>query len=392
MPTSSSLPPDIAEQVITDRRHLHRHPELSYEEHATARYVAKRLGALGLEVRAGVGGTGVVGLLRGERPGKTVMLRADMDALPIQEENDVPYRSETPGVMHACGHDGHTAMLLGAARLLRERRDRLAGTIKFVFQPAEESPPGGALAMIEQGVLEDPPVDAAFGLHLSSRLPVGMVMVQPGPVNAAADTFRLEIRGKGGHAAHPHLSVDTVLVAAQVVVALHTIVGRDVDPQRAAVLTVGMLHAGRAPNIIPETALLKGTIRSFNPEVRDLLARRLEEVSRHVAQAMRAECTCRMELRCPPVVNDPAMAELVAAAAQVVAGADRVVTRDPSMAYDDVARFLERVPGCYFVVGARNEERGIVWPHHHPRFDVDEAALPIGVAVFVRLVERFLAV
>lgn len=382
---------DVAEQVVLDRRHLHAHPELGFREHETAAFIAERLRGLGLEVQTGVASTGVVGLLRGGRPGKTVLLRADIDALPIQEENEVPYRSRVPGVMHACGHDGHTAILLSAARVLAERREGLAGAVKFAFQPSEEQPPGGAIKMIEAGVLADPHVDAAFGLHLGQNLPLGTVMARPGAISAASDRFVLRIAGKGGHAARPHLCVDAALVAAQVLVALQTLVAREVDPLRPAVLTVGMIQAGSAPNVIPETGRLEGTVRTYDREVRELLARRVGEVATGVAQALRAECACDYHYGYPSVVNDPALTELVAGVARELVGAERVVAGEPGMGGEDFAYFLERVPGCFFRVGTRNEARGLVYGHHHPRFDIDEAALPLGVGLFAAVVEGFLA-
>ena len=391
MTASTTALKPVAEQVVLDRRYLHAHPELAFQEHETARFIAERLRSHGLEVRAGVARTGVVGLLRGGRPGRTVLLRADIDALPIQEENDVAYRSQRAGVMHACGHDGHTAILLNAARVLTERRERLAGNVKLVFQPSEEQPPGGALAMIEQGVLEDPKVDAAFGLHLNATYPTGTIVARPGVGQAAADTFRIEIAGQGGHAARPHLCVDTVLVAAQVVTALHTLVGREVSPIEPAVLTVGMLQAGTAPNVIPPTALLAGTVRTFDPELRQKMARRVEEVAAGIARAMGAESRCEYSLGYPSVVNDAAMTELVAEVARELVGPKRVTTGDRTMPADDFAYVLERVPGCYFKLGVGDPAGGPRFGNHHPRFDLDESALPLGVEMFVRVVERYLA-
>lgn len=381
----------VEEQVILDRRHLHAHPELGFHEHETARFVADRLRALGLEPQTGVAGTGVVALIQGARPGKTVMLRADMDALPIDELNEVPYRSQTPGVMHACGHDGHTAILLNAARLLVERRQHFAGTVKLIFQPCEEVFPGGAVAMIEAGVLESPHVDAAFGLHLAQDLPLGIVCVRPGPTMAAADTFTIQITGKGGHGAKPELCVDAALIAAQVTVALHALVAREVKPLEPAVITVGSIHAGTAPNIIPQTATLTGTVRTFNAELRRYLAQRIEEVAVGVARSMRAECNCHYEWGNPCLVNDAAMAALVAEVARGKVGAERLTEGEPIMGAEDFSSFLERVPGCFFFVGTRNEERGLIWGHHHPRFDVDEAALPLGIELIVAVAERYLA-
>jgi amidohydrolase len=380
----------VATQVVLDRRHLHAHPELGFQEYETARFVAERLRALDIEVQTGVAGTGVVALIRGARPGKTILLRADMDALPIDEQNEVPYKSQSPGVMHACGHDGHTAILLNTARILQERRQTLAGTVKLIFQPCEETFPGGAVAMIKAGVLDAPHVDAVFGLHLHQDSPLGQVWARPGPTMASADTFTLHITGRGGHGAKPESCVDAVLVAAQVVVALQTIVAREVKPTAAAVVTVGSIHAGTAANIIPETAVLTGTVRAFDNGVRQQLARRIEEIAVGVAHTMRAECVCEYRWGNPPLVNEPAMTALVTEVATALVGADRVSTGEPIMGAEDFSSFLERAPGCFFFVGTRNEERGLIWGHHHPRFDIDEAALPTGVDLFVRLVERYL--
>ena len=280
---------EIMPGVVADRRDFHEHPELAFQEVRTAGIVADRLRALGVEdVRTGIAQTGVTGLIRGRRPGegKTVLLRADMDALPILEENDVEYRSQTPGVMHACGHDAHTAMLLGVSRLLMDRRDEFAGTVKVLFQPAEESPPGGAKPMIDAGVLEDPKVDAAFGLHIDQDNPVGVIELRSGPAMAAADRFHMVIRGKGGHGAKPHDTVDPIVIGAQIVTALQTLVARVVDPTEEAVVTVGTFQAGLAFNVIPDTAELGGTVRTFNAKNRDLLEERIGTLARGIATAM----------------------------------------------------------------------------------------------------------
>ncbi len=387
-PAASLLP--VAEQVVLDRRHLHAHPELGFKEVETAEFVARRLRALGLEVQTGVARTGVVALIRGEKPGKTVLLRADLDALPIQEENDVPYASRNQGVMHACGHDAHTAILLNAARVLVEHRDRLAGTVKLVFQPCEEQAPGGAVAMIAEGVLENPKVDAAFALHVSQDGPVGTVSTSDGPVMAAADTFTLRLTGVGGHGAYPHQCIDPVVAAAQITLALQTIVSREVDPMQSAVITVGAIHAGNAPNIIPQTCTMTGTVRSFDEGVRRHLARRIEEVASGIAHALRLECVCHYSFGNPAVVNDPAMTALVFEAARGVVPVDRVLVEVPSMGAEDFSSFLERVPGSFFFLGTRNPDRNLVYGHHHPRFDMDESALPAGVDMMVAVAERFL--
>jgi amidohydrolase len=310
---------EIVPGVIADRRHLHQHPELAFQEEQTAHFVAERLRALGVEdIRTGIATTGVTALIRGTGgagPVRTVLLRADIDALPIQEENAVEYRSQHPGVMHACGHDGHTAILLAVARLLVERRDRFAGMVKLCFQPAEEAPPGGALPMIEAGVLDDPAVDAAFGLHLSQSLPVGVVGVRPGAVNATGTYFHIVIHGRGGHASHPHLTVDPIAIGAQLVVALQTLVARETDAMAPAVVTVSGFHAGDGIAVIPARAELRGTIKAFSHDVRDALVERLEALARGIAGAMRAEVHVVFEPGYPVNSNDAALTELVRAAA-----------------------------------------------------------------------------
>jgi amidohydrolase len=382
---------DVAEQAVLDRRHLHRHPELGFQEVETSKFVAERLRAHGLQVQTGIAQTGVVGTLRGGKPGKVVLLRADMDALPIDELNDVPYKSQVAGVMHACGHDSHTAMLLGVARLLAERKDEINGTIKFLFQPSEEVPPGGAKPMIEAGVLENPHVDAAFGVHIGQDLPVGTIGVCAGPTNAASDGFVATIKGIGGHAARPHGGVDPIVVAAQCISALQSLVSREVNPLRQAVITVGSLHAGTVANIIPEEAIMKATVRTFDEEVRQNLAERIPALIKGIAAAMRAEAEVQYRFGYPALVNDAAMTDLVREAAREVVGADKVVEREPGMGGEDMAYFLQNVPGCFFRIGSRNPERGLIYGHHHPRFDIDdEGALPVGVAAVAAVALRFL--
>ena len=383
---------EIMPGVVADRRDLHEHPELAFQETRTAGVVAERLAALGVEeIRTGIAETGVTGLIRGGRgAGKTVLLRADMDALPIVEENAVDYVSRHPGVMHACGHDAHTAILLATARILTERRHEFAGAVKLLFQPAEELPPGGAKPMIDAGVLEDPTVDAAFGLHINQDGPLGTIEVRPGPAMAAADRFTVTIQGKGGHGARPQDAVDPIVVGSQIVVALQTLVAREVDPIESAVVSVCAFLAGEAFNVIPDTAELRGTVRTFTPENRDLLERRIGEVVRGVVTALRAEATVDYRRGYPATINDPAMTDLVRAAAAEVVGAGKVIEGAPMMGAEDFSYFLERVPGSYFFVGSRNEERGLVWGQHHPRFDLDEAAMAVGIEALVRTTLRYL--
>jgi len=313
-----------------------------------------------------------------------------MDALPILEENKVEYVSQNPGVMHACGHDAHTAMLLGVARLLNERKDQFAGTVKLLFQPAEELPPGGAKPMIDAGVMNDPKVDAAFGLHISQDNPVGWLGVRSGPAMAAADRFTMKINGKGGHGAKPDDTIDPIVIGSQIVSALQTLVSRTMDPAEEAVVTVGYFTAGKAFNVIPDYAELGGTVRTFNARNRDMLERRIGEMATGIAQAMGATLDYVYTRGYPATVNDPAMAELVREEAAKVVGEEGVHTPPLMMGAEDFSYFLEEVPGAYWFVGSTNEERGLVWGHHHPRFDLDEAAMAIGMESMVNVALRYL--
>lgn len=377
------------EELVATRRDIHAHPELKYEELRTAGLVDERLRSLGYETRTGVGRTGVVTTLEGSAPGRCVLLRADMDALPLQELNDVPYASQTPNVMHACGHDGHTAMALTAARMLRRLEPPAAGTIKLMFQPAEEGG-NGAVAMIEDGVLESPRVDAAFGCHLWSQLDTGKIALVDGPFMASVDEFEIRVVGTGGHGAMPHQTRDPVLAAAHVVTALQQIAARNVNPLEAAVITIGAIQGGEAFNIIPKEVVLKGTARSFDDTVWEELPTHIERVARHTAAAF--DCKAEVDLRrlMRPTVNDPEMAALVREVAAEVVGPENVV-EERTMGGEDFAEVLALVPGCYFFVGARNEAEGIVHPHHSPHFDVDEAALPIGARMLAGIAHRYLA-
>lgn len=384
---------EILPGVVADRRHLHEHPELAFQEFETAKFVAERLEALGVEdIRTGVGGTGVTGLIRGTKgEGKVVLLRADMDALPILEENDVDYKSQTPGVMHACGHDAHTAMLLGAARILVNRRDSFPGTVKLLFQPAEEVPPGGAIAMIRDGALEDPHVDAVFGLHVASDLEAGTIAIHnPGPGSAASDRFRIHIQGKGGHAARPQAAIDTVMVAAQVVVAMQSLVSRETDPTRSAVVSTTAVKAGDAFNVLPDTAELRGTIRTLDPETRELMEQRLIALVQGVAAAHRAIAQVEFIRGYPGIVNDAHATEIVRRAAIDTVGEERVIEARLGLGGEDFAYFSLERPGCFFRAGTRNEERGIVWGHHHPRFDVEEEGFAAGIGTMVQTAIHYL--
>lgn len=367
------------------RRMLHADPEPSGNEARIAAFVADSLRRLGLPVRTGVGGHGVVADLDTGRPGRTLALRADMDALPITEANRLPYVSRNPGLMHACGHDGHTTILLGAAQALAARRSELAGRVRFLFQPAEETVEG-ARALCAEGAMDG--VDAIVGLHgWPGALEVGQIAVWPGPVLASADTFEITVRGSGAHAAMPNLGVDPIVTGAQIVLALQTIVSREVDPIEPAVVTVGIFQAGAADNVIPPTARIAGTVRTLTPELRDAMPEAIRRIVHGVCAASRATADVKYRLGTPPTVNDPAMAELVAEAAAGALGPEQVVRAGrPRMGAEDFAVYLERAPGAFFMLGL-----GGVSPIHTPTFDFDDRALPIGVAVLVAVAERYLA-
>jgi amidohydrolase len=369
--------------MIDLRRDFHQHPELAMEETRTAAVIAERLRASGLEVRSGVGKTGVVGVVRGGQPGKTLAIRADIDALPIQEESDFPFKSQTAGKMHACGHDGHIAIGLTVADILARHRDALRGNVTFLFQPAEERI-GGAEPMIADGALKNPDVDAVIGLHLLSSLPVGQVGVRAGATFASADMFTLRVHGRGGHGAMPNFSVDPVLVASQIVVTLQSLISREISPFNPAVVTIGSIHGGTAFNIIPDVVELQGTFRAFSAEDRVHIQARIQDVANNVAAAMRATVEVEMSNGCPPCVSDEGMAQLVQRAAADAIGAQNIRSDQLTTGSDDMAFFLNAVPGCYFVVGVQNKDKGYDAPHHSPRFKIDEDGLSVGVEVMVR--------
>jgi amidohydrolase len=352
--------------------------------------VAQRLRELGIETTTGVAGTGVVGLIAGTHPGRCVLLRADMDALPLTEETGAEYASLNPGVHHACGHDGHTAMLLAAASVLSRRRDALQGTVKLVFQPAEEGP-GGAKPMIEAGVMEHPHVDACFGLHLSNDHKVGQLIVQGGPLQASADFFDITVQGVGGHGAAPHQTVDPVAVGAAIVAELQRIVSREIDPLDPAVITVGAFHAGTAPNIIAPRAELRGTIRALDSNVQDFLHERIRDITTRVAEAARATADVRITRMYPVTVNNDDMAAFAGQIARRVVAPEGVIADRPSMGAEDMSFFLNAAPGCFIFVGSANAERKLNAPHHSPLFDFDEAALPIGAELLCELTTSYLS-
>ena len=377
----------IFDELVHYRRDFHRYPELGFQETRTAGIVAESLSSMGLKVQAGIGKTGVIGLLEGLRDGPTVLLRFDMDALPVEEENEVDYASQTTGLMHACGHDGHMAVGLGVARVLAGYRNQIAGKVKFLFQPAEEGL-GGALAVMADRALENPKPDVAMALHLWNNIPIGQIRVTTGPTMAASSIFTLTVKGKGGHGAAPHKSVDPILAAAHIVAALQSIVSRNVDPLQSVVVTVGQISAGTTFNVIPEEAELKGTVRSYNNELHRLAYRRLLEMAQNMAAAFRCSATMETVAIVPTVVNASEPAAAVREAATAIVGEENVIAGQ-TMEAEDMGFILEEVPGCYFFVGSANDEIGLNYPHHHPRFDFDERAMIYGVATMAQATAQY---
>jgi amidohydrolase len=380
-------------QIIQWRRQLHQKPELGFKENLTAEFITSKLQEWGIEHQTGVAQTGVVAIIKGENGQgdrhPTLAIRADMDALPIHELNEVPYRSQHDGLMHACGHDGHTAIALGTACYLQQNRHIFAGTVKIIFQPAEEGP-GGAKPMIEAGVLKNPDVDTIIGLHLWNNLPLGTVGVRAGALMAAVESFDCTILGKGGHGAMPHQTVDSVVVSAQIINALQTIVARNVNPTDSAVVTIGELHAGTKRNVIADTARMSGTVRYFNPELSGFFKARIEQIISGICQSNGANYNLNYWSLYPAVINDAKIAELVRVAAEeVVETPLSIVPECQTMGAEDMSFFLQAVPGCYFFLGSANPAKDLAYPHHHPRFDFDETALAMGVEIFVRCVEKF---
>ena len=366
------------DELVKVRRDFHRHPELSFEERRTAEIIAEHLHAAKLEVRTGLARTGVVGVLHGDRPGRTIAWRADIDALPLTETLDAPFASDTPGVMHACGHDGHTAIAISLAEILAARRAEMPGTAVFIFQPAEEVL-GGARPMIEAGVLDQPRVDEVYGLHLTTQMPSGQVMVRPGPNMASADAFEVEVRGRGGHGAYPHHSVDPMTAAAHILIGMQHLVAKEVSALETAVLTVGQIQAGTKNNIIPVRAVMRGTLRTFDEGVRSQILQRLGAFVSDMARAYRAEAELTLgDMSCAPVVNHDAQTRFVQECAAADLGEGMVGPGRPVMASDDMCYFLRERPGCYFRVGIA-PTHGRPAPHHAPEFEMNEDGLPVGL-------------
>ena len=362
------------EDMVSIRRYLHQHPEVSFQETKTAKYIQDFYTELGIPFQANVGGNGVVARIKGALPGKTIALRADFDALPIQEENDVPYKSTVPGVMHACGHDGHTATLLVLARTMNEMKDQLSGEYVFIHQHAEEYAPGGAKPMIEAGCLQG--VDAIFGTHLWSLTPVGTIEYKSGPIMAAADRFEITVQGMGGHGANPHQAKDAIVTASQLVVNLQQLVSRRVNPTEAAVLSVGSFVAENAFNIIADSAKLAGTVRTFNAEVRDIMETELERVIKGTCMTADSTYSFQYTRGYPPVINHSVETDFLKTTAEEVTGVEIVKESDLHMIGEDFGYYLEKVPGTFFFTGAMPS--GEVYPHHSPKFDFDERAMLIA--------------
>ncbi|HET9029850.1 MAG TPA: amidohydrolase [Candidatus Aquilonibacter sp.] len=378
-----TIPERLADDVILIRRDLHMHPELGFEEHRTAGIVADRLRALGFEVHERIGKTGVVGVMRGGKPGRTIMLRADMDALPIHEERNHSYRSQLDGRMHACGHDGHVAILLGAAALIADRREDLAGTVCLLFQPAEEGL-GGAKAMIDDGVLERFAIERAYGLHISTKYPTGVLGFREGPMYASSDSLEIDVVGIGGHGSAPHDAVDPIYTAANFITSVQQIVSRHVDPLEPAVVTIGAIHAGTTHNVIPRTCRMLGTVRAFSDSVREQMPSRIERVLKSCCDASGATFEYNYLWRYPVTVNDPAQTTYARELARRVVGDAMVVDAAMLMGAEDFSFFAQRVPACFYTLGARGAiETG--HPHHSSLFDLDEAALPNGVAMMAAI-------
>ena len=383
--TTDSLP--VRDQVVAWRRYLHQRPELSFNEVETAQFVHDTLAGFGgLEISRPTA-TSVVARLVTGRPGPVLAMRADMDALAITEETGLPFASANHGVMHACGHDGHTSMLLGAVRELVAIRDALRGELRFIFQHAEEISPGGAEEMVQRGVMEG--VDRIIGTHLWASLEVGKVGVIEGAAMAAPDTFWITVRGKGGHAAIPQQTIDAIAVGAQVVTNLQHIVSRAMDPIDSVVLSITQFHAGTTHNVIPEVVEMNGTVRSFDPELRTRVPQLMERIIKGVTAAHGATYEFTYERGYRPVINDVEVTREMAAVVEAVCGLDVLVTLRPTMGGEDFSAFLQKAPGSFYFIGAGNAEKGIVHPHHHPKFDIDERALETGVKIFIEAARRF---
>lgn len=369
----------LYDEMVELRRDFHMHPELSFQEERTAKRIADYQRGLGLDVRVNVGGNGVVATLKGAKPGKTVAIRADFDALPIVEENDVPYKSKNPGVMHACGHDAHTAIALGLAKAFASIKEELEGNIVFLHQHAEEKDPGGAKTMVEDGALDE--VDVVYATHMENYLPVNHIWHSDSFILAASDGFKIEIIGKGGHAAFPQDTTDVITIGSQLVSNLQQVVSRKVDPMKQAVLTIGSFHAGSKSNVIAGQATLEATVRTFDNDVREEIAKWVHQITEHTCEAFGADYQIDYRFGYPATKNDKVMNQLLVKAAEDVIPKDNIIETEPNMGAEDFSYFLNKRPGSYFFTGSANKEKGMIYPYHHPRFDIDEKALLNGAKV-----------
>lgn len=377
---------NLLPEIIRWRRDFHQHPELRFKEFRTSEIVATHLRRLGIETFTGIGKTGVVGIIRGKQPGKTILARFDMDALPIQEENDIEYRSINSGVMHACGHDGHVATGMAVACILMQHQEQIAGNVKLVFQPAEEGA-GGALAMIEDGVLDNPKVDHTLGMHIQSQTRSGTLLIGEGPILSAADSFRIIINGKGGHGALPQESVDPIVIAAQIITGLQTIISRNLDQMETAVLSIGSIQSGSAFNIIPDTAVMTGTIRAFKPEIQEMVYQRMRAIVELTAKAMNGSAKIEITPIVSATVNEPEITAQVREIAVKMIGKENINFYHRDTPSDDIAEFLKAAPGCHFILGAGGPD---YHPHHNAKFNFDEKALPLGTALLCASILHFL--
>ena len=377
----------IKKEIIDNRRYFHKYPELSFKEHNTSKVIAEKLEEMGIEVSTGIAQTGLTGLIKGSNPGKTIALRADMDALPIQETSEIEYKSVNDGVMHACGHDGHIAMLLGAAKAINQIKQKLNGNVKLIFQPAEEGL-AGALHMINEGAIDD--VEEIYGIHLWNYQKVGEIGVKDGPIMAAADMFEIEVIGRGGHGATPHGTVDAIIVASHIVNSLQTIVSRDTNPLESTVVTVGMINGGYNFNIIADKVILKGTTRSYTKENRELIKTRMNEIIAGTEKIFNAKIQLKYKDGYPPTVNNERCAKNVINAISKVIG-DSSYAPYLSMGGEDFSYYLEKIPGCFFFVGSSPlDSEPLSIPHHCSHFDIDEKSLLIGASAFVKIIEDLL--
>lgn len=375
-------------ETVANRRYLHQHPELSFQESKTARFIVDQLTALGIEIRENVGGNGVVGLIKGGHAGRTIAFRADFDALPIHDEKTSEYKSTVPGVMHACGHDGHTASLLAFAKVTQNNREQLHGNVVLIFQHAEEKPPGGAKFMIEDGALDG--VDYVFGAHVATDIPFGKIATRVGPTMASVDAFKIKIVGRGGHGARPHETLDSITVGSGLISHLQQIVSRRINPIEPAVVTIGSFHAGNAFNIIADSAELEGTVRTLNKEVREKIEKEIRAILEGVKIADHVDYELEYLNGYPVLINHENEATLIERLIKENISQDAFAVKEQTLGAEDFAYYLQHCPGAYFFVGARNENESTHYPHHHPKFDFDERAL-LGIGrVFLELVNYYL--